>query len=263
MRAKMPSMPSMMRASPSQAKTSSQAPDSTARVANSAQTAPSAVKRCTRAAGQAMRIHILPIHATTGTTNTKERQCAPLACRDIRRWQSESMLDRPANLHVAGLGLVLGQAFGFGCAIEQLQPEVELGENADLADAGNAHLGARPLTDAQLGHLQVQPLALRWRLGGIHAGHSGLGLIAGRSRCALFERQHGLGKYAQQSANGEKEHRPLHNDPASPTAADYATEHGDRIHEYECVSTMVKGAPTLCCGHVPPRPCCGSATPHS
>src|SRR5262249_52767123 len=120
MRAKVPSMPSMMRASPSQAKTSSQAPDSIARVANSAQTTPSAVKRCTRAAGQAMRIHLLPIHATTGHDNCKGAPKRPPACRDIGRWQSETMLDGAANLHVAGLGLVLRQAFGFGCPIEQL-----------------------------------------------------------------------------------------------------------------------------------------------
>src|SRR6185503_2230794 len=185
MRAKVPSTPSMMRASPSQAKTSSQAPAIAARVASSAQTTPRAVKRWTRAAGQAMRIHPPRIQVAMARTNTKERRSAPLACPHIRRWQSETMLDGAANLHVAGFGLVLRQALGFGCAVEQLQPEVELGQNADLAEPGDPHLGPGALADAELGDLQVEALPRREGLRRFHGGYGRRRLFPGGGRRPL------------------------------------------------------------------------------
>src|SRR5262245_11680804 len=246
-RAKVPSTPSTISATPSHTNNPRQSSASAARRANSAHTAPDAVKQCTAAAGKRARSPGCSASAKGGPslqtpiirqgTYAKERRGAPwdLVASDLGAL--EAVFDRATDLQIVLLRvapILGGEALLLGGPVKELQTEVELRKHAHGADTGDPDLGPRTLAGRHVRQIQIERACAR-RGRSLGLGRRGLArrrLFAPTDR-RLLESQHGLRQQPQRASNHHQRHQPHRNNPADSISG----PHGVAILENDCVST--------------------------
>src|SRR5262245_28893797 len=153
------------------------------------------------------------------TTPSRQQKRAPersLASHTLRPRNSEAMFDRPTDLHVARVRLLLRPACPrLRRPVKKLQAEVELRQHADFAETGDPHLRAGTLPQADARNLEVQALPHLGAsiLGGFQDGRGRLLSVPAHGAFLKGERRRGENPDDRQDSN--QTHRSRHSDPAS------------------------------------------------